>query len=140
MSDIDISLTERWSQIERVRESNGGNDTIVGNTFNNYFDPGEENCYLQGNNGSDTYIINSSYGKVIYNSAKDDAPDTLRLHVPYFSINASIQGGNIELTLNTMKGCVNVKLEDYFIAHHLTVLTDDGTAFVIPPTINHSQY
>ncbi|XP_065916665.1 uncharacterized protein [Dysidea avara] len=141
-SDNHIRLTGKWSHVERVIGSNGGRDTIIGNALNNYLNPGEENCYLQGNDGGDTYVIDSSYGKhnVIYNHAEDDSPDTLRFPVPYFSISAFIQGRDIQLTSNTTNGCVNVKLKDYYTdnkTRHLTVLTDDGISFVIPPSTNY---
>ena len=93
-SDVHISLMGKWSQVERIICGNGGRDTIIGNPLNNYIDPGSENCYLQGNNGADTYVIEPTYGKrnIIYNYAEDNAPDTLRFPVPFFNINTIIQG------------------------------------------------
>ena len=140
-SGAEITLTGKFSQVERVVGSNGGRDVIIGNSLNNYIDPAPENGYLQGNNGSDTYVIEPNYGKgnIIYNYATDHTPDTLRFPVPYFSIDSRIQGRDIQLKSNTTEGCVNIKLKDYYAdnkTHHLTVLTNDGISFVIPPSHN----
>ena len=139
-TNVHLSLTGRWSQVERVLGSKG-NDTINGNSLTNYIDPGIGRCHLQGNNGSDTYVIRSNgKGNVINNYAEDDRPDTVLFAVPFFSINAKIRGTDIQMTSITGKGHVNTRLKYYTSEpknRHLTVISEDGITFVLPTVNNY---
>lgn len=134
-----INLADgEWNQVEHVVGSRG-NVTIIGNSLNNYIDPNIGASFLQGNNGSDTYIIKPEYGigNVINNAAKDSDQDVLFYHVPFPNIHCNnIQGTNdIQLTSTTGKGQVDVKLINYVTdkkSRHLTIVSDDGISFIIP--------
>ena len=133
-----INLADgEWNQVERVVGSKG-NVTIIGNSLNNHIDPNIGASILQGNNGSDTYIMKPEYGigNVINNSASDRRQDVLFYLVPFSSIHCNIQGTNdIQLTSTTGKGHVSVKLINYVTdkkSRHLTIVSDDGISFIIP--------
>jgi Ca2+-binding RTX toxin-like protein len=133
-TNTNINLAGKWSQVQRVLGSQG-NDTVVGNSLSNYFDPGSGRCHLIGNNGSDTYVIrNNGKENVINNHAKDNLPDTVFFKVPFFSIDAKVRGNDIELT---SEGNVSARLKNYMSEpknRHLTVVTEDGYSFVLPST------
>ena len=61
-SDTQLVLTGKWVTVERVIGSKG-DDQILGNSLDNYIDPGVGNSYLEGGNGSDIYIVRSTYGE-----------------------------------------------------------------------------
>lgn len=131
-----ITLEGRWGKVERILGSQG-NDTIIGNSLNNYMDPNIGVSSLRGNNGSDTYVIKSNYGNsnTIYNFAADNHPDILLYPVPFFSIDTEILGNDVRLTSITGMGHVNAMLHNYTASksfQHLTVISDDGISFVIP--------
>ena len=135
-----LSLTGKWSQVERVLGSTG-NDTVLGNSLSNYIDPGNGRSLLIGNNGSDTYVIrnygNQNVKNVINNHAKDNRPDTVMLAVPFFSIDAKIRGNDIYIT---SKGRVSAQLKNYVSEpknRHLTVVTEDGYSFILPEVNNY---
>jgi Ca2+-binding RTX toxin-like protein len=136
-----INLTGEWSQVERVVGSPETNDTIIGNALPNYIDPQPGGSYLRGNNASDTYIISHDYGagNVIDNYAEDELSDTVVFNVPFFSISTSISFP--DLLVSSSKGHVAFVLKSYITdrkSQHLTVLTEDGYSFVLPPSSNYT--
>ena len=141
-TDLYLTLNGKWSQVERVLGSKGFKDTITGNSLTNYMDPGTGRCHLKGQNGSDTYVIrNYGKGNLIDNYAEDNYPDTVVFTVPFFSIDAKVRNNNdIQLTSITSRGHVNTRLINYVSepkSRHLTVVTEDGYSFVLPPTNNY---
>ena len=137
-SNVQLILTEQWEHVERVIGSQG-DDAILGNSLDNYIDPGRGNCYLQGGNGSDTYVIQSTYGEdnIINNYAEDDQTDTILFLVPFLTINTEVIGMDIRLTSLSGDGLVGIRLMDYNFqmeehARHLIVTTSDSISFVLP--------
>lgn len=137
-TDVQLILTGKWKHVERVIGSQG-NDQILGNSLDNYIDPGVGNCYLQGGNGSDMYIIRSTYGEenIINNYAEDDQADTILFLVPFLSIEVEVVGVDIRLSSLSADGLVQIRIMDYNFellehARHLMVTTSDGISFVLP--------
>ncbi len=137
-TDVQLVLAGKWGQVERVVGSQG-DDQIRGNSLDNYIDPGVGNSYLEGGNGSDTYIIQSTYGEnIINNYAEDNQPDSIFFNVPYRMIEAEVVDGmHIRLSSLSDDGLVSIKLVDYNFevldnARHLMVTTSDGISFVLP--------
>ena len=133
-------LTEKYAQIKRFIGSTH-HDSIIGNSLNNYIDPNTGGCYLEGRNGSDTYVIHSNYGKenVISNYAIDYHLDTLLFYVPFSSISAQIINNN--LTLFSMIDNVAVTLISYTendAYRHLVVESGDGITFALPTGKNYT--
>ena len=137
-TDVQLILSGKWATVERVTGSQA-DDSILGNSLDNYIDPGLGNSYLQGGNGSDTYVIRSTYGEdnIINNYAEDDLTDTILFLVPYLTIQIEFIGMDIRLTSLSGDGLVGVRIMDYNFhlqehARHLVVTTSDGISFVLP--------
>ena len=137
-SDTQLVLAGQWVTVEHVIGSKG-DDQILGNSLDNYIDPGVGNSYLEGGNGSDTYIIRSTYGEenIINNYAVDNQADTIYFLVPYLTIRIELEGMNVRMTSLSKDGLVGVKIIDYNFkileyARHLVVITSDGITFVLP--------
>ena len=139
-SDVELILTGEWEHVERVTGSQG-NDNIIGNSLDNYIDSGLGNSYLHGGNGSDTYVIRSTYGaeNIINNFAEDDKTDTILFLVPFLTIEIAFIGMDVRLTSLSSDGLVGVRLVEYNFealehARHLIITTSDGISFVLPVT------
>ena len=141
---VDVCLTGEWETVERVIGSQG-HDLIIGNSQNNYIDPNTGGFHLQGANGSDTYVIKSTYGKgIIENFAEDQTADMLQFSVPYSSISTTVKNGDVTLTSNTGQGLVDITLSGYVnrsnekYQQHLSTISSDGILFLIQP-VNKSN-
>ena len=138
-TDVQLILTDKWEQVERVIGSQG-DDEILGNSLDNYLDPGVGNCYLKGGNGSDTYVIRSTYGEdnIIDNYAEDDQTDNILFLVPYLTINIEVVDRvSVRLTSLSGDGLVGINIVHYNFqllnhARHLIITTSDGVSFVLP--------
>ena len=134
-SSVHLVLADKWEDVERVIGSHG-DDEIIGNSLDNYIDPGVGDCSLRGGNGSDTYVIQSTYGQenVINNYAEDDLTDIILFLVPYLTIEAVVDGNDILLSSLSGDGLVGIRIVDYHLEHaqHLSVTTSDGISFVLP--------
>jgi Ca2+-binding RTX toxin-like protein len=137
-TDVQLILSGKWATVEHVTGSQG-DDSILGNSLDNYIDPGLGNSYLQGGNGSDTYVIRSTYGEdnIINNYAEDDLTDTILFLVPYLTIQIEMIGMDVRLTSLSGDGLVGVRIMDYNFqllehARHLVFSTSDGISFILP--------
>lgn len=133
-TDVDLVLTGKWEQVEQVVGSQGYNH-IVGNSLDNYLDPGAGNSSLQGGNGSDTYVIHSTGGeRFINNFAEDDQTDAILFSVPFLSITTEVIGPNIKLSSLSGDGLAVIYITNYDSPHsqHLVITTSDGISFVLP--------
>ena len=138
-SEVQLILVGKWENVERVIGSQGDDD-ILGNSLDNYIDPGLGNSYLKGGNGSDTYVIRSTYGEenVIDNYAEDDLTDTILFLVPFLTIQVEVVNRmDILLTSLSGDGLVGIRIVDYNFqlqdhARHLIITTSDGISFVLP--------
>jgi len=136
-TDVQLILSGKWENVEHVIGSQG-NDNILGNSLDNYIDPGLGNSYLQGGNGSDTYVIRSTYGEenIINNWAEDDLTDTILFLVPFLSIQIEVIGMDIRLSSLSGDGLVGIRIMDYNFqiqhARHLVITTSDGISFLLP--------
>ena len=138
---LTTGFTEKLTQVKRFIGSTL-DDNILGNSLNNYIDPGIGGCFLEGNNGSDTYVIRSGYGTEngIYNNALDYHLDTLLFLVPFDSISAKVKDKDVVLTSTDASGNVVVSLYNYVeddANRHLIVVTGDGITFALPPNKNY---
>ena len=143
LSNVELSLTGKWDHVERVVGSKGY-DVIIGNPLDNYLDPGIGGSFLEGGNGSDTYVIQSTYGEnnTIDNYAEDDQPDTVLFFVPFSTIETKVVGMDIQLSSLTGDGFVSVVLKNYNSnenMRHLIVTTSDGITLVLPVTNSSSS-
>ena len=137
-TDVQLVLSGKWDKVERVIGSQG-DDNILSNSLDNYIDPGLGNSYLQGGNGSDTYVIRSTYGEenIINNYAEDDLTDTILFLVPFLTIQIEVIGMDIRLSSLSGDGLVGIRIMDYNFqsqphARHLVITTSDGISFVLP--------
>ncbi len=140
---LTAQFTQELTQAKRFIGSTNY-DVVVGNSLTNYIDPGKGGCYLEGRDGSDTYVIKSDYGtdNGIYNQATDYAMDTLLFSVPYDSISVQVSGTEVILTSST-DGNSNAGVTLYLYAasdaeRHLVVVTGDGITFALPPDKNYA--
>jgi Ca2+-binding RTX toxin-like protein len=138
-------FTQELVQVKRFIGSKF-NDVILGNSLKNYIDPGIGGCYIQGGNGSDTYVIRSNHGidNGIDNHAFDLNLDILLFLVPFASIssevNNSVAENTVVLTSTGASSNVSVSLYEYGSSdanRHLMVVTEDGITFVLPPDNNY---
>lgn len=113
-------------------------DVIVGNTLDNYIDPGLGNNRMRGYEGSDTYVIRPNYcaQNTIINYATDHHLDILLFLFPFDSITARFDDTNVFLT-STTPGCTSVITLDSYVHNdafrHLLIKTGDKITFAIPP-------
>ena len=122
---------------------------VTGNGENNYIDPGPGNPYgyqyLEGGNGSDTYVIGSDYGEFneINNYATDDKIDFVLLNVGYKYIEVTIKDEAdliLRSTLNTNN--VSVALKGFLYGkdyQHLLLQSSDKVLFRLLPHYPHKK-
>ena len=131
-----------WQSIVRFElKSSHCSYKIYGNQLNNYLDPGSGNGYnyqyLEGRNGSDTYVLNHGYGEFneINNYADDDKVDSLQLGMEFEDINVYFHGPNDAiLASNTRPSSLGVRILDYFRGaryQHLQIISADKVIFNI---------
>ena len=144
-SDVQLILSGKWAGVKRVIGSQG-DDQIIGNSLDNYLDPGLGNSYLQGGNGSDTYVIRSTYGEenIINNYAEDELTDTVLFMVPFLTIQTEIIGMDVRLTSLSGDGLVGIRIVDYNFklldqGRHMIITSVDGISFVLPIATNGSS-
>ena len=110
----------------------------VWNSLNNYIDPGPDNPYgyqyLQGGNGTDTYVMGHRYGhlNVIDNHAEDGQVDHLLFQVLFHDIDITLSGTDVYLTSLSSNDSVHVKVANYFVGssyQHLLVHSADDVLF-----------
>ena len=145
---IDLSQAQ-LSKCERiVAKTDACSYSVVGNSLNNYIDPGPGNPYghqtLKGANGSDTYVIGHRYGllNVIDNYADDGQVDHLLLEVLFHDIEASLSGLDIFLKSLSSNDSVQVIISNYFEGEsyqHLVVHSADGILFKFTRNFPHIE-
>ena len=134
---LTLEFTQECEEVQRFQGSNY-RDSVLANPLDNYIDPGVGGSYMQGRNGSDTYVLRHGYGSEndIYNLAEDYKLDTLRFLVYFDSITTKVDGEDVVMTSeDPMKERVHVTLHEYGkddVSRHLVVMTEDGVTFVLP--------
>jgi hypothetical protein len=99
--EINLTTTE-FSKCERIiAKSDACSYSVYGNSLNNYIDPGPDNPYgyqyLQGGNGTDSYVVGHRYGhlNVIDNYAEDGQVDHLLFQVLFHDIDITLSGMDV---------------------------------------------
>ena len=121
---------------------------ITGNYLNNYLDPGPGNAfgyqYLEGGNGSDTYVIGANYGEFneINNYAQDLLIDFVMLTVEYNYIETDIIAGTNDIVVrsNSQNNKVDVRIKNFLLGEeyqHIVLQSADKIAFRLLP---HYRY
>ena len=116
---------------------------VIGNGKNNYIDPGPGNLYgyqyLEGGNGSDTYVIGPNYGEFnrINNHATDDKVDFLLLNIAYQYIEVGTTD-DAHLLLNSFNKGYRVAVAMMNFLHgkqyqHILVQSADKVLFRLLP-------
>lgn len=135
-----INLTlPQFHKCERfVAKTDACSYSIIGNSHNNYIDPGPGNPYgyqyLTGGNGTDTYVMGHKYGllNVIDNYADDEQVDHLLFEVLFHHIDISLHGDDIILHSLLSNNSVKVNVRNYFQGEkyqHLIVHSANGILF-----------
>ncbi|XP_068680311.1 uncharacterized protein [Montipora foliosa] len=134
--------TAPWKHLVRFQlNSSLCSYKIYGNELNNYIDPGPGNGYnyqyLEGRNGSDTYVLNHGYGEFneINNFAVDNKTDALHIGLEFNDIRVYFHGQN-DVILESMSRptSLGIRIQDYFrnaSYQHLQVTTIDKITFNI---------
>ena len=131
-----------WKHLVRFQlNSSHCSYRIYGNELNNYLDPGAGNGfnyqYLEGKNGSDTYVLDHGYGEFneINNFAVDNKTDALHIGLEFKDIRVYFHGQNdVILESNARPSSLGILIRRYFLnAHyqHLQVITTDKITFEI---------
>ena len=131
--------TPQFSKCERfVAKASNCSYTVIGNSLNNFIDPGPGNPYgyqhLKGGNGTDTYVIGHRYGTLneIDNYAEDKQVDHLQFKVLFHDIKVSRNKMDVTLSSLSSNNSVQLKISNYFLKEdyqHLLVHSADGVVF-----------
>jgi len=138
---VTYNLThDPWKHLVRFQlNSSHCSYRIYGNELNNHLDPGPGNgynCqYLEGRNGSDTYVLNHGYGELneINNFAVDDKTDALYIGLEFNDTAVYFHGKN-DVVLESLSKPSSLGIRSYFLNpnyQHLQVVTTDKIAFEI---------
>ncbi len=115
-------------------------DHIVGNVRNNIMTCSGGADYLQGNNGSDTYIVKQTCEYLeIFNEDEFKQYDLMLLNCSSSAIKMSISGDDL-IVKCFLKGQLHVKLIDWFkspVNQHLMIKTLDQWTFLPPEKTEH---
>jgi Ca2+-binding RTX toxin-like protein len=133
-----LDLTDvEWNRVQRVIGS-PQYDVVTGNSLSNYIDPKAGGALLKGNNGSDTYVINTGYGSVeIDNDADDGVMDSLLFHFPLHTMKVMKSNTSLILATTETSNHTTVTLVDYIAynrSRHVMVTSSDGFLFILPPS------
>lgn len=140
---VTYNLThDPWKHVVRFQlNSSHCSYRIYGNDLNNYLDPGAGNGYnyqyLEGRNGSDTYVLNHGYGEFneINNFAVDNKTDALHIGLEFNDIAVYFHGENDVILESLSKpSSLGIRIRSYFLNanyQHLQVITTDKIAFEI---------
>ena len=133
-----LDLTDvEWNRVQRVIGS-PQYDVVTGNSLSNYIDPKAGGALLKGNNGSDTYVINTGYGSVeIDNDADDGVMDSLLFHFPLHTMKVMKSNTSLILATTETSNHTTITLFDYIVdnrSRHLMVTSSDGFLFILPPS------
>ena len=140
---------ERFINVSRfTAKSDLCSYNITGNYLNNYLDPGPGNAfgyqYLEGGNGSDTYVIGANYGQFneINNHAEDLLIDFVILTVEYNYIETDIIEGTNDIVIRSksQNNQVDVRIKNFLLGEeyqHIVLQSADKIAFRLLP---HYKY
>ena len=142
--------TDPWKRLVRFQlNSSLCSYRIYGNELNNYIDPGPGNGYnyqyLEGRNGSDTYVLNHGYGEFneINNFAVDNKTDALHIGLEFSDIRVYFHGQNdVILESVSRPTSLGIRIQDYFrnaSYQHLQVTTTDKITFEITQDVSFKQ-
>ncbi len=145
-----INLTiPQYHKCERfVAKTDACSYSIIGNSLNNYIDPGPDNPYgyqhLMGSNGTDTYIMGHKYGllNIIDNYAEDGQVDHLLFDVLFHYIHVSLHSVDVLLRSLSSADSVQVKIANYFAGERyqqLLVHSADGVLFKRIPEFPYKE-
>eukprot|EP00794_Sanderia_malayensis_P019565 gene19565-21496_t len=140
----DLSQKKYLGVSKFTAKSNKCSYNIIGNGLNNYLDPGPGNPFgaqfLEGGNGSDTYVIGANYGEYneINNYAKDSIIDVVLLSVEFVYIEIDIVKDTKDIILKSTsdQNRVNLKIKNFFADkdyQHIVFQSADKITFRLLP-------
>eukprot|EP00794_Sanderia_malayensis_P019567 gene19569-21499_t len=140
----DLSQKKYLGVSKFTAKSNKCSYNITGNGLNNYLDPGPGNPfgaqYLEGGNGSDTYVIGANYGEYneINNYAKDSIIDVVLLSVEFVYIEVDIVKDTKDIIVKSTsdQNLVNLKIKNFFADkdyQHIVFQSADKITFRLLP-------
>ena len=145
---IDFSSPSMINVERFVAKSDACSFHIIGNTEDNYIDPGPGSPYgyqiLAGGNGTDSYVIGYDYGfyNQIENYAEDGELDHLLFEVVFNDIYILRDADHIILASSSQNDSVRVIVFDYFRGEayqHLMVHSADGVLFKLQETYPYTE-
>ena len=140
---------EKFQNVSRfTANSDLCNYNITGNYLDNYLDPGPGNAfgyqYLEGGNGSDTYVIGANYGQFneINNYAEDLLIDFVILQTEYNYIETDIIEGTNDISVRSksQNNKVDIRIKNFLLGQeyqHIVFQSADKIAFRLLP---HYKY
>ena len=146
----DLTIKQYQSVSRFTAKSDLCSYNITGNGLNNYLDPGPGNAYeyqyLEGGNGSDTYVIGVNYGKFneINNYATDHMVDFVLLSVEYMYIETGIVGQTDDVIVKSTstKNKVDVRIKNFLLGkdhQHIVFKSADSITFRVMPESNKKK-
>ena len=142
---------EKFQNVARfTAKSNHCSYKITGNSLNNYLDPGPGNSfnyqYLEGGNGSDTYVIGPNYGQFneINNYAKDMLVDFVMLSVVYHNVEVDIVAGTKDIIVRSKakNNQVDIRIKNFLLGkeyQHIVFQSADKITFRLLPHYPHKR-
>ena len=146
----DLSQEKFQNVVRFIAKSSLCSYIITGNNLNNYLDPGPGNPYnyqyLEGGNGSDTYVIGPNYGQFneINNYAKDMLVDFVMLRVMYHNVEVDIVAGTKDIVVRSKakNNQVDIRIKNFFLGKeylHIVFQSADEITFRLLPHYPHKR-
>ncbi|KAL3847765.1 hypothetical protein ACJMK2_018659 [Sinanodonta woodiana] len=116
--------------------------SVIGNELGNHIDLGPtsvaERRHMEGQNGSDTYVVDYGYGAFneINNFAMDEKDDHILLGILYDDIKIGVVGNDLIIISSSHREHVTVRIIDFLLGaryQHLIATTSDGITMKLEP-------
>ena len=145
---IDLTTPSNVNVERFVANTDACSIHVIGNTGDNYIDPGADNPYgyqnLAGGNGTDTYVMGYDYGfyNQIENYAEDGELDHVLFRVLFSDIYILRDADHVILTSSSQNDSVKIIIIDYFKGEayqHLMVHSADNVMFKLTETYPYME-
>ncbi|KAL3848452.1 hypothetical protein ACJMK2_019309 [Sinanodonta woodiana] len=116
--------------------------SVHGNELGNHIDLGPTSVadrrYMEGRNGSDTYVVDYGYGAFneINNFAKDEQDDHILLGILYADLEIGRVGNDLIIISGSHREYVSARILDFLLGkryQHLIATTSDGITLKLEP-------
>ncbi|KAL3847757.1 hypothetical protein ACJMK2_018651 [Sinanodonta woodiana] len=116
--------------------------SVIGNELGNHIDLGPtsvaERRHMEGQNGSDTYVVDYGYGAFneINNFAMDEKDDHILLGILYDDLDIGIVGNDLIIISSSHREYTSVRILDFLLGtfyQHLIATTSDGITMKLEP-------